>query len=306
MADFVNSGWGLFVAIVTLASIAFTFLLALAMSRKRAPGEEIETTGHTWDGDLAEYNNPLPRWWLYMFYLGCAFGLVYLVLYPGLGALKGQLGWSSRGEYEQEIAQAKAVYEPLFAKYLAQDIPTVAADPEARAMGERLFLTYCTQCHGSDGRGSRSFPNLTDNDWLGTGEPDYIQSTIMEGRTGMMPPMAAAVGTPADVENLAHYVLSLSDSAPDAMKAALAKDKFVACMACHGEGGVGNPMIGAPRLSDKIWLYGGSLASVIETITLGRTNQMPSFKDSLGEGKIHVLAAYVWGLSHPQGAGTPK
>ena len=300
MADFVSSGWGLYVAIATLVSIVFTFFLALAMSQKRAPGEDVETTGHVWDEDLAEYNNPLPRWWLYMFYIGCVFGLVYLILYPGLGAFKGQIGWTSQGQYEQEMAQAKEVYEPLFAKYLAQDIPTVAKDPQARAMGERLFLTYCAQCHGSDARGSKGFPNLSDNDWLGAGDPAYIKTTIMEGRTGVMPPMAAAVGAAADVENVANYVLSLSGSAPDAMKAALGKEKFAPCMACHGAGGVGNPAIGAPNLSDKTWLYGGSLATIVETITHGRTNQMPSFKDTVGESKAHVLAAYIWGLSHPQ------
>lgn len=303
MADFVHSGWSIFVAVATLLSIAFSFWMAFVLSKKRAPGEKIETTGHVWDEDLAEYNNPLPRWWLYLFYITCVFGLVYVLLYPGLGAFKGQLGWTSVGEYEAEVARAKAVYEPLFARYLQQDIPTVAADPEARAMGERLYLTYCVQCHGSDARGSRGFPNLTDRDWLWGGDPAVIMVSIMEGRRAAMPPMGPAVGSAQDVENLANYVLSLSGSAPDPLKAALGREKFVACVACHGPDGKGHAMIGGPNLTDKIWLHGGSLKDVIETITKGRNNYMPPFKHLLGEGKGHVLTAYVWGLSNlPAGA----
>jgi cytochrome c oxidase cbb3-type subunit 3 len=298
MADFIHPGWSLYIAVVTVVSIVACFLLAMLMSKRRQPGEKVDTTGHVWDGDLRELNNPLPRWWLYLFYITCAFGLAYLVLYPGLGSFQGVLGWSQTGQYDREIDQAKARFDPLFAEFLAKDIPTVAGDPRAREMGERLFLTYCVQCHGSDARGSRGFPNLTDKDWLWGGDPEAIRETIVNGRTGVMPPMAAAIGGGANVEQVAHYVLRLSNSAHDPVKAELGRPAFEACAACHGPDGKGNPLLGAPNLTDRIWLYGGSLATVMDTINRGRTNQMPAFGELLGEGKVHVLAAYVWGLSN--------
>jgi cytochrome c oxidase cbb3-type subunit 3 len=252
-------------------------------------------------------NNPLPRWWIYLFYLTIVFTVVYLVLYPGFGANKGTFGWTQVSQYEAEVAKANAAVEPLFAKYLKQDIAEVAADPQARAMGERMYLTYCVQCHGSDARGSKGFPNLSDNDWLHGGDGPTLVKTISEGRIGMMPPMGAAVGTASDVENLANYVLSMSGSAHDAVKAELGKPKFAACAACHGADGKGNPQLGAPNLTDKVWLYGGSLATVVETINKGRSNQMPAFKDLLAPGKVQVLAAYVWSLSNtPKAAAAQK
>jgi cytochrome c oxidase cbb3-type subunit 3 len=174
----------------------------------------------------------------------------------------------------------------------------VAADPQAQAIGERLFLTYCAQCHGSDARGNKGFPNLTDRDWLYGGTPDVIKTTIMNGRNGMMPPMGAALGSDKDVENVAHYVLSLSGSSHDPIKSVFGKAKFAACAACHGANGGGNQMLGTPNLSDKVWLYGGSAETIMETIRKGRTNAMPPFQDFLGEAKVHVLAAYVWSLSN--------
>ena len=309
MADFTSSGWSLYISIVTLVSIAFCIWLALVLARGRAPGAQVDTTGHSWDETLEEYNNPLPRWWLWLFMITCAFALVYLVLYPGLGTWQGVLGWSQKGQYEREVARVDEVVEPLFAKYLAQDIPTVAADPQAREIGERMYLTYCVQCHGSNARGSRGFPNLTDRDWLWGGDPETIVATITGGRQGVMPALGAAVGSADDVQNLANYVLSLSDSGHDAARAALGKPKFTAagCIACHGADGKGNPALGAPNLTDKTWLYGGGIATIMETIDKGRSNQMPAFGEMLGKGKVHLLAAYVWGLSNrPGAAGAPR
>ena len=174
----------------------------------------------------------------------------------------------------------------------------LAADPQARAIGERLFLTYCAQCHGSDARGNKGYPNLTDRDWLYGGDPEVIKTTILKGRHGVMPPMAAAVGTDKDIEHVAHYVLSLSGSASDPIKASFGKEKYAACAACHGIDGQGNQAVGAPNLADKTWLYGGSVATIMETVRGGRNNVMPAFADFLGEAKVHLLSAYVWGLSN--------
>jgi cytochrome c oxidase cbb3-type subunit 3 len=298
MADFLHSGWGLYIAIVTVVSILFCLWLAVTMARGRVPGEKVGTTGHAWDEDLQELNNPLPRWWLWLFIITIVFSVGYLWLYPGLGGRQGSLGWSQAEQYEQEVKRFNAVTEPLYARFSAMDLKQVAADPQGRAIGERLYQTYCVQCHGADARGSKGYPNLADNDWLWGGDPATIKTTILGGRNGMMPPMAAAVGSGSEVENLAHYVVSLSRGGHDATKAALGKGKFEVCAACHGAEGRGNPALGAPNLTDRIWLHGGGVASVMEAINKGRGGVMPAFKDSLGEGKVHLLAAYVWGLSN--------
>jgi len=302
MADFVAPGWSLYITIVTLVSVAFCVWLTLVLARGRTPGK-VDTTGHRWDGDLEEYNNPLPRWWLWLFLITCIFAFAYLALYPGLGSFQGLLGWSQKNQYEREVARVDESAAPLFAKYLQQDVPTVAADPQARAMGERMYLTYCVQCHGSDARGSRGFPNLSDADWLYGGDPDTIKTTITQGRNGVMPPMATALGTADDVKNVANHVLSLSGSRHDEAAAAAGREKFAVCAACHGETGTGNPALGAPNLSDKTWLYGGSLATIVETIERGRSNQMPAFGEMLSPGKIHLLTAYVWSLSNGAASG---
>jgi cytochrome c oxidase cbb3-type subunit III len=301
MADFTSEFWSLYVAVLTLLGIAGCALLLWGQSKAKIeiPADgKAETTGHSWDDGLTELNNPMPRWWMWLFYITIVFALGYLVLYPGLGSYAGKLNWQSTGEYKAELKHADAEYGPIFAKYQQQDIKTVAADPQARAVGERLFMTYCAQCHGSDARGNKGFPNLTDKDWLYGGEPDVIKTTILKGRNGMMPPMGAAVGSDKDIENVAHYVKSLSGSAHDPIKAVFGKSKFGACAACHGADGGGNPALGAPNLSDKIWLHGGSIDTVMETVRKGRNNTMPAFEDFLGEAKVHVLAAYVWSLSN--------
>jgi cytochrome c oxidase cbb3-type subunit III len=299
MADFTNDFWSIYITVLTVLGIAGCGVLLWAQSKcKVNVGDSKDTTGHTWDEGLTELNSPMPRWWMWMFYITIVFGVGYLALYPGLGSYAGKLGWKSTGEYQEELKKADAEYGPLFNRYLKQDLKTVAADPKAHEMGERLFLTYCAQCHGSDARGNKGFPNLTDKDWLYGGEPETIKLTIMNGRNGQMPSMAAAIGSDTDVENVAQYVLSLSGSTHDPIKAVFGKEKFAACGACHGADAHGNQMIGAPNLTDKVWLHGGSLDTIKETITKGRNNVMPTFKDFLGEGKVHVLAAYVWSLSN--------
>jgi cytochrome c oxidase cbb3-type subunit 3 len=306
MSDFIDEFWSWYVALITIAGIAGCAILLWSQSRFKvkldANGKPEATTGHVWDEDLTELNTPMPRWWMGLFWLTIISAAVYLVLYPGLGSYAGKLGWKSSTEYQQELKQADAQYGPLFAKYAHMNLTTVAADPQAHAIGERLFLTYCAQCHGSDARGNKGFPNLADNDWLYGGTPETIKETIMNGRHGQMPSMAAALGSDTDVENVAHYVRSLSGLAADPIKVAFGKQKFGACAACHGADAHGNQMLGSPNLTDKVWLYGGSADTIMETIRKGRNNTMPAWGEFLGEQKVHVLAAYVWSLSNQPAA----
>jgi cytochrome c oxidase cbb3-type subunit 3 len=297
MADFTNEFWNWFIAVITILSVLGCAILLWSQSTHTVKEGQGLTTGHIWDGDLEELNTPMPRWWMWLFYLTIVFGLAYLVLYPGLGSYAGKLGWASSGAYRDELKTAEADYGPLFQKYARQDIKAVAADPQAMAIGERLFMTYCAQCHGSDARGNKGYPNLADRDWLHGGTPEAIKATILNGRNGMMPPMAAAVGNEKEMDNLVHYVRSLSGLPTDPVKTVLGKPKFGACMACHSGGGTGNTALGAPNLADKVWLYGSSEETIKETIRSGRTNTMPAFHDFLGEPKVHVLSAYVWSLS---------
>jgi cytochrome c oxidase cbb3-type subunit 3 len=256
--------------------------------------------GHVWDETLEEYNNPMPKWWSWLFVITVIFALVYLALYPGLGSFKGVLGWSAVGQYNAERERMDATVQPMYSKYLGMDVKALAADKQAMETGKRLYLTYCMQCHGADGRGAKGFPNLTDGDWLYGGEPEQIKQTIAEGRMGMMP-AHAQLGADT-IKDLANYVRSLSGLPNDSVRAAKGKEAFTSagCVGCHGMDAKGMQAIGAPNLTDKVWLYGSSEATITETITNGRQNKMPSWKAFLGDAKDHVLTAYVYSLS--QGA----
>ena len=302
MSDFVNNFWSIYVTAITLGGIIGCLLLLYLTARKKVVPSADNTTGHVWDEDLRELNNPMPKWWMWLFIITSVFGFAYLAAYPGLGSFAGKLGWTQLGAYENEMAKARADLEPLYAKFTSMSTEDMAKDPQAMAIGERLFMNNCAQCHGSDARGGKSFPNLTDGDWLHGGTPDKIRETITAGRIGIMPPMAAAVGTPDDVRNLSHYVLSLSGSPHDSLKASLGKSKFTACAACHGMDGKGNQALGAPNLTDDIWLHGWGEAAITAMINNGKHNEMPAQKDKLTETQIAVLASYVWGMSHKDGA----
>jgi len=301
MADFTSSFWNWFIIIPTVGGIIACFLLLRWLSTAISPEDVGKEMGHSWDEDLVELNNPLPRWWLNLFYITLYFSIGYLVLYPGLGTFKGLLGWSSVGQYQREVDIADAKYGPLFKKFQEMPIVAVAADPEARRMGERLFVNYCATCHGSDARGARGFPNLRDNDWLYGGAPETIQQTILDGRSGVMPAWKSALGGDAGVSDVAEYVFSLGGRHVDQDAAARGGEKFqMLCVACHGADGTGNQALGAPNLTDNIWLYGGSSKQVMESIADGRNGVMPPHRDFLGEGKVHLLAAYVYSLSTGQ------
>lgn len=298
MSDFFNSGWAIFIAVVTVVSLVACLALLIIAARRRVMAND-NTTGHVWDEDLRELNNPLPRWWMWLFVITVAFAAIYLALYPGLTVYDGSLKWTSTGQYEAEQAKAKEAMAPLYAEFAAMPVEALAADADAMGIGQRLFINNCAQCHGSDARGSKGFPNLTDNDWLWGGSHDAIKTSIAEGRQGNMPPMAAAVGTGEDVRNVAHYVLSLSDSAHNPVFAQLGRENFGACAACHGADGKGNQALGAPNLTDKIWLHGWGEQAIVAMINGGKLNVMPAQDKLLTPEQIHVLGAYVWQLSRP-------
>lgn len=306
MSDFNTEFWSVYVAGLTVVSILACLLLLWITARgKTVSATADNTTGHVWDDDLRESNNPMPRWWMWLFVITIVFSLLYLVAYPGLGSYQGELRWTTRGEYDAEVQQATKELAPLYAQFSARKTEELAGDANAMAIGERLFMNNCAQCHGSDARGSKSFPNLADADWLHGGSPDKIRETITQGRKGQMPPMAAAVGTPDDVRNVAHYVLSLSKSPHDSVRAQLGKTKFTACAACHGMDGKGNQALGAPNLTDDVWLHGWGEQAIVNMVTSGKANEMPAQAGKLTDAQIHVLASYVWGLSNKPAPARP-
>ena len=304
MSQFTSGFWDVYIGIISIVSIVACAVL-LKMQSVRKPVES-ETSGHVWDEDIKEYNNPLPRWWAWMFYLTIFFSLGYLVLYPGLGSYAGVFGWTQVKQLEEENAHAQAAYGPIYARFAAQDIVALSKLPEALAIGQKLFLNNCAQCHASDGGGSRGFPNLTDRDWLWGGAPETIKTTIAEGRTGAMPPFGPVLGEQG-VRDVAHYVMSLSGAAHDSIRAARGKEKYAqTCVACHGAEARGNPAIGAPNLTDRIWLHGAGEEAIIAQVTKGRINQMPAHKEFLSPAKVHLLAAYVYSLSGGQPGAPPR
>ena len=299
MSDFINGFWPWYVGAISLVSIlACALLLWIAGKAKvqsHSGAADDNTTGHVWDENLRELNNPLPRWWMWLFILTVIFALAYLAIFPGLGSYQGAAKWSTQGEHKDDMASLQAQLAPLYAEFSAKSIEDLARDPRALAVGERQFMNTCAQCHGSDGRGSKSYPNLTNANaaWLGERGAAHIVQTVSNGRTGMMPPMAAALPGPTDITDVAHYVLSLSGSPFNEVKAFNGKQKFAACAACHGLDGKGNKAIGAPNLTDDYWLHGWGEAAIVNIIKNGKNNVMPAQAPKLSADQIHVVAAYV-------------
>jgi cytochrome c oxidase cbb3-type subunit III len=303
MSDFNTGFWDYYVAIISVASLVGCAVFLKLQSKVRAKLDEHgrpQTTDHVWDEDLREFQQPMPRWWVALFYLTVVFALGYVLLFPGLGTqYKGALKWTSAGQFKGEMAAADARFGPMFDAFLKRDLVEVAADPRAHQIGERIFLNNCSQCHGSDARGGNGFPDLTHEEKIWGGTPTAIETTITNGREALMPPMAAAVGSEEEVVDLANYVRSLSHSAHDARRAARGQQKFVVCAACHGPEGKGNPQIGAPNISNAVLRYGSTVNSVVNAINHGHHGVMPAWKDVLTPAQIHLVAAYVYSLSHP-------
>jgi cytochrome c oxidase cbb3-type subunit 3 len=321
MADFISGSiWNLYVQILVAGGLLFC-LVVLVTNMTRTTSGEPKLQGHVWDETLREYNNPLPRWWLYLFWATVIFALLYLYMFPGFGNLNSNPG-KDRGlriEYAKEVVEANEKYGPIFAKFQSTtDLATLAANPKAVAAGKRLFLTYCSQCHGSTAEGARGksygFPNLTDDDWLHGGDPETIKASIANGRAGVMTPFAGTLNS-TQIEDAAEYVRQIAQLSSDPAKAARGKEVFATnCTGCHGPEGKGPRSgeafaavavaYGAPDLTDSIWLYSNSKDAIIDGITRGRnagpgsvTNTMPAWKDFLGDAKVHVLAAYVYSLN---------
>jgi cytochrome c oxidase cbb3-type subunit 3 len=290
-------GVNLFIAILVIVNIAAAMWLLFSLRRKPSEADTTtDTTGHVWDETLREYNNPLPRWWLWLFVLTVAFSIGYLVLYPGLGSFRGTLGWSQQQQHAQQSAANEARLQQTLAPFAAQSVEELTRNPAALTVGRNLFANNCATCHGSDGGGALGFPNLIDADWLWGGKPETIIETISNGRNGVMTPWGEVLG-PSGVEDVVAYVLSLSGRTVPAGNVANGKARFEeTCVACHGADGKGNQDLGAPNLTDSIWLHGGSIASIRETIEKGRMNGMPAHIDRLGEVRVKLLAAYVLSL----------
>ncbi|MGO2181610.1 MAG: cytochrome-c oxidase, cbb3-type subunit III [Pseudoalteromonas nigrifaciens] len=317
-----TSFWSIWVIVLTLACLFIIFGLLVWNLTNYTGVKEGESCGHEFDG-IEELNNPLPKWWTYMFFATFVWSVYYLAAYPGLGNWEGLGKWTSSNQGITSLAESKQAVEdaqadgrfvkldaeyraaderfgPIFAAFAQQDIETLATDEKALEIGQRLFAQNCSQCHGSDARGGQGFPNLTDNDWLYGGTPDKIKETLLHGRIAAMPPWGAALGEQGVKEMTAH-VLSLSGRTVNQKDAAAGEAKWAMCAACHGADGKGsvahNLPFGAPNLTDNVWLYGGSQRAVEETLNHGRAGVMPAWKDILGEDKIHLLTAYVYSLS---------
>lgn len=319
-----SSFWSAWITILTIACIVLCTVLLTWNLKNHVGVEEGKTTGHEFDG-IEEINNPLPKWWTIMFYATIVWSVFYFAAYPGLGNFKGFLGWTSSNQGVKSLAESKAAIEAQkaagtpsqldreymkadetfakeFAKYTSRPIEELAYDTQALKVGQRLFLQNCAQCHGSDARGQRGFPNLTDNDWLYGGTVDKIKETLLYGRKAAMPAWGEALGEQG-IKEMTAYVLSLSGRKVNDKDAAAGKAKFGMCAACHGADGKGslahNLPFGAPNLTDNTWLYGGSAGTIEQSLLKGRNGVMPAFKDTLGEDKIHVITAYVYRLSRP-------
>ncbi|MCP5139220.1 MAG: cytochrome-c oxidase, cbb3-type subunit III [Chromatiales bacterium] len=304
--------WNAWVWVLTLGTLAgcLWLLQALTTKRKEKRPEEKSTTGHVWDGDLVELNNPLPRWWLWLFWITGIFMIVYLVIYPGLGNFAGIGGWSQKSQYEAEMAAAEKRFGNVFAAFSGVPLPELEADPDALRLGRNIFLNRCSTCHGSDGRGAKGFPNLTDSAWLWGNAPDTIIETITNGRTGMMPALGPALGEQGVTEVIAWLralpklpASALTDPAGLAPDVAAGRQKFMSfCIGCHGADAKGNQVLGAPNLTDTDWLHGSTDADIRDVLMKGRTNQMPAQHDYLTPDRIRVLAAYVLSLGNGGGA----
>jgi cytochrome c oxidase cbb3-type subunit 3 len=287
--------WSVFIAVLVVINVGGCLWLITWTMNMSPDEEDDDSTGHTWDGDLKEYNNPLPKWWLNTFYLSIIFSVIYLILFPGFGSFKGVLGWTQIGQYDEQIEATRAKYEEVYAAFDGLSLEELANNPDALALGRNTFANNCSSCHGSDGRGAKSFPNLTDDSWMWGGEPAQIQQTIALGRVGNMPALGAVAGEEGTEQIITWLLADEGDTSADV---AAGQQKFMTsgCIGCHGVTAEGNPMLGAPNLRDDYWLHGSNRADIRDVINTGRVNQMPAHQDLIGEDRVRLVAAYVLSL----------
>ena len=289
------SFWSYWVIVLTVVTIVGITWILFANRKREAQSSE-KTTGHVYD-DIEEYDNPLPAWWFYMFVITIVWGIGYLIIYPGMGNFAGVLGWTQIGQYEQQVAAADEKYRDMRDRYLALPVEEIAVDPAVRKMGMRMFANNCAQCHGADAKGAYGFPNLTDDDWIYGGDAATIKATLVNGRQAVMPAWGDVIGDQG-IKDVTQYLLRLNGRDSDAAQADAGETVFKTyCVACHGADGTGNQAMGAPNLTNGVWLYGGSEEQIAQTLRAGRNGVMPAFKDTLSEDKIHILTAYVYGLN---------
>ena len=298
-----SAGWSWYVMALVVLNIAGCVWLLWWTARRRPGDPAPEETSHVWDGDLTEYNKPLPKWWINLFYLTIVFSIGYLIWYPGMGSFAGVGKWTSAGEHDADAAKSQAVLEATFARFRDLSIDQIAKDPEALRLGRTIFANTCSTCHGSDAKGARGFPNLTDADWQWGGTPDDILNTVLHGRQAVMPPFGEVVGGAQGATEVAVYVQSLSGQRVDPALAAAGKAKFeMVCTACHGADGTGNALLGAPNLTDNIWLYGNDFDTLRKAVLEGHNGAMPAHEPIIGEMRSRLVAAWVWSQSHETGA----
>ena len=291
--------WHWFIVTGTIVFVLWCIWL-VSWSAKQGPQNvaDEDLVGHKWDGDIEEWNNPAPRWWLYLYFMTIFWAVGYMIMYPGLGAFDGTLGWSQQGQYEEEMAKAAARYEPIYENLAAMDFEELATNPDALKLGASLYASYCTTCHGSDARGAPGYPNLTDGNWLWGNSETQMTTTISNGRVAVMPVLVGALGGDDGIDNMVRYVRSLSGLVEADAGAMSMQPMFVAlCSACHMVDGTGNQVLGGPNLTDDVWLYGSLEDDVRTTVTNGRNGVMPAHGDMLGDNRTKILAAYVYSLS---------
>ena len=291
--------WGWFVAAGTIAFVLWcAYLISWAGKQGPHDTKDEDLVGHRWDGDIEEWNNPAPKWWLYLYFGTIIWAIGYMIVYPGIGAFEGAMGWSQQGQYEEEMQAAADRYEPIYARFAEMDFDVLSQDPEAQQLGKSLFASYCTTCHGSDARGATGYPNLTDHDWIWGDTEASITTTIRQGRNSIMPSLSAALGGDTGIDNMVNYVRSLSGLVEADAAAMTSQPMFVAlCSACHLPTGTGNQALGGLNLTDDTWLYGSSEEVVRATIVNGRNGVMPAHGELLGDKRTKILAAYISSLS---------
>jgi cytochrome c oxidase cbb3-type subunit 3 len=292
MADMPSDFWSGWIIVLTVTSFGAMVWLIVDLYRRGAKGGE--PANQVWDGNLREGDKPAPLWWFWFILALMAFSVVYVMLYPGLGAYRGALEWSQGGRISERLADYDRTFGPRREQLLARSLAELGQDPELMRSAGRVFDNHCAACHGKDARGqARMFPDLRDEAWNWGGGEEQLLATIRAGRQGVMPGWQGAVGE-AGVERLTDYVLALPGGADDSTKQADGAGLYQQyCVACHGAAGEGNPILGAPALNDAAWQYGGVREQVRESISVGRHGVMPAFGARLEEAQIRLLAAWL-------------